>query len=475
MYPMCLSMPPRISRIVQRTAFAVLLALTPSAVSAQRVRFGLPRDTVLVDEKLSIALANLPPNRAVTLELLSDSDEGRWTSSATFLSDRAGRIDLTRMAPIAGSYVGVDPMGLFWSARLDSSVPHLASTQPVALNPAPQPWELRGESGGLTVATDTVWRRAIEPDVAVTLVRDRGLVGTFYQAPGGAPGPAVVALAGAGGGLLSAAEHPGGLASRGFSVLSLAYFASEGLPSQLSRIRLEYFETAIDWLSTQPGVDPRRIGVLGISRGGELALLLGATYPQVKAVVAYVPSHVVWAGCCDSVAQADAPWTYRGKPVPHMPPVPEIRRAINALRHDTPIRRTPIFQRRLEDTITVAQAAIPVERINGPVLLISGHDDQVWPSSFMAEQIIARLRRHAFKHAHRHLAYSGAGHSIGRPYTSMMDIKNERHPITRRVSDTGGSPSGTARASEDSWSKLLEFLEKYLRSSAAAASSRSQN
>jgi dienelactone hydrolase len=400
---------------------------------------------------------------------MGTADVRRWSSSATFLSDRAGRIDLTRMAPIAGSYAGVDGMGLFWSAQRDASVSDLTTSQPVALNPAAQLWELRAESGGATLATDTVWRRAVEPKVRVTLVRERGLVGTFYQTPGQVPSPGMIVLSGADGGLQSAAQQPGGLASRGFSVLSLAYFASEGLPPQLSRIRLEYFKTAIDWLRTQPSVDPSRIGVVGVSRGGEVALLLAATYPQIKAVVAYVPSHVVWSGCCDSMAQAGPPWTALGKPIPHMPPAPEIRRAMSALRNDIPVRRTPIFLRRLEDTIAAAQAAIPVERINGPALLISGDDDQVWPSSLMAGQIVARLRRHGFKHAHRHLAYSGAGHSIGRPYASTMNIHEELHPITRRLSDTGGTPSGTAWASEDSWSKVLEFLDKHLRASAAVA------
>ena len=379
-----------------------------------------------------------------------------------FLSNQAGRIDITRMAPIAGSYTGPDPMGLFWSAQLDTSAPRLPSPPALPLNPGPQPWELRAESGGVTLATDTVWRRAVESGVHVMHVRDRGLVGNFYRPPGRGPSPGIIVLSGAGGGLLSAAELPGGLASRGFAVLSLAYFAREGLPKQLSGIRLEYFKTAIDWVAAQPGVDPNRIAVVGVSRGGEVALLLGSTYPQIKAVVAYVPSHVVWAGCCDSLAQESPPWTYQGKPISHMPPAPEIRRGMNGLRPDTPVRRTPIFLRRLEDTTAVAQATIPVERIGGPVLLVSGYDDQVWPSSIMAEQTMDRLRRHAFKHHHRHIAYRGAGHAIGRPYTSTMDINRQRHPITGKLWDYGGTPAGTAGASEDSWSKVLEFLEKYL-------------
>lgn len=449
-------------RTARRAALALLLAAAPSAAPAQAVRFELPADTVLLDERLSIALTNLPRDQAVTLHLTRASNEGRWTSSATFLSDRIGRLDLTRMAPIAGSYAGADPMGLFWSAQLDSGVPHSASARAAMPESAPQLWELRAESGGMTLATDTVWRRAVRPGVRVTRVRERGLVGAFYQPTGSALSPGIIVLSGATGGLPSAEQQPGGLASRGYSVLSLAYFASEGLPAQLSGIRLEYFKAAIDWLAAQPGVDSGRIAIVGTSRGGELALLLGSTYREIKAIVAYVPSHVVWAGCCDSVSQASAAWVHAGTPVPHMPPAPEIRRAINALRRDVPVRRTPLFQRRLAETSAVANAAIPVERINGPVLLITGHEDQVWPSFFMAEQIMARLRRHDFKHTYCHLAYSGAGHSIGRPFTSTMGINRERHPITKRLWDYGGTPEGTARASADSWSKLLEFLEKYL-------------
>jgi dienelactone hydrolase len=302
----------------------------------------------------------------------------------------------------------------------------------------------------------------VDPKVRVMLVREGGLVGTFYQPPGRASRPGIVVLSGGGGGLQSAAQQPGGLASRGFAVLSLAYFASEGLPKELSGIKLEYFKSGIDWLKGRPNVDPKRVGVLGISRGGELALLLGSTYREIKAVVAYVPSHVVWAGCCDSAAQTSPPWTLGGKPIPHMPPAPEMRTATRALSKDTPVRRTRIFQRRLEDTLAVARAAIPVERINGPTLLISGREDQVWPSSYMAEQIMMRLRRHAFRHPYRHLAYSAAGHSIGRPYTSTVSVNREQHPITKRLWDFGGTPSGTAWASEHSWSKVLEFLEKHL-------------
>src|SRR5947199_123091 len=78
--------------------------------------------------------------------------------------------------------------------------------------------------------------------------------------------------------------------------MALAYFNYEGLPQDLIEIPLEYFETAIGWLQRRPDLDGDRIAVSGTSRGGELVLLLGATFPAVKAVIAYVPSGIVHGG-----------------------------------------------------------------------------------------------------------------------------------------------------------------------------------
>jgi dienelactone hydrolase len=44
---------------------------------------------------------------------------------------------------------------------------------------------------------------------------------------------------------------------------------------------------AIEWLASQPNVDPDRIGVVGFSFGGQVALLTGALSHRVKAIVSY--------------------------------------------------------------------------------------------------------------------------------------------------------------------------------------------
>src|SRR5262249_127971 len=161
---------------------------------------------------------------------------------------------------------------------------------------------------------------------------------------------------------------------------------------------LEYFETGIGFLQDHPAIDRNRLAIAGASRGGELSLLLGAEFSQFKAVVAWVPSGVVWGG---SPGGAQPACLLNGQPVP---PLGEILRddfqyAVKYYHRGEGIPNTPghlAHMKRYPDR--VRHATIPVERINGAVLLLSGEDDQMWPSTPMAEISMTRLREHNFAH-----------------------------------------------------------------------------
>ena len=63
-------------------------------------------------------------------------------------------------------------------------------------------------------------------------------------------------------------------------------------------------------------------------------------------------------------------------------------------------------------TVTVKAAArIPVERIRGPVLLLSGSDDGFWPSARFARKVQQTLQAHGHRWPVEHLVGEGAGHA----------------------------------------------------------------
>src|SRR5205085_10788827 len=105
------------------------------------------------------------------------------------------------------------------------------------------------------------------------------------------------------------------LASHGYPTLSLAYFGEPGLPQELRSIPLEYFRGALRWLAARPGVDGRRLVVLGISRGGEAALLAGISFPDlVHGVITCTGGGPVVLGTAPGVS--DSAWTLGGAAIP---------------------------------------------------------------------------------------------------------------------------------------------------------------
>jgi uncharacterized protein len=233
-------------------------------------------------------------------------------------------------------------------------------------------------------------------------VTENGLRANFYQV-NGKQKRVIIYLGGSEGGLPFASHesHLQPLLELGHPVLCLAYFGIEGLPHSLEKIPLEYFEHAFDWLSRQPGVI-NEYAIIGCSKGGELALLLASRYSQVKAVVASVPSHVVWQGIPNSfpMSPLGSSWSYAGKDLPFVP----LRLSPAMILSLMTFRFRKAYEYALLNQERVEQAAIQVEKIGGPILLISGREDTMWPSTPMCEKIVSRLSVYRFPFPYQHVA-----------------------------------------------------------------------
>jgi dienelactone hydrolase len=273
-----------------------------------------------------------------------------------------------------------------------------------------------------------------------------GLVGELHLPSAPGPSPGLLILGGSEGGHGPAYHFAKLFGARGFASLGLAYFGDPGVPATLENVPLEYFTRGIDWLAAQPGVDPRRLGVFGGSKGAEAALLVASRDRRIRAVVAGAPSSVAWQGVNPKNFVNPGPsWTEDGKPRPFAP-----------YDGSAPFRSLlDLYQRSLAKA--PPEAAIPVERINGPVLLVSGRDDKLWPSTPMGDAVMARLDKARFRYAHSHLAYEAAGHAcFGEPLAP-----GAVPPAV--ITQLGGTIEGNVAARADSWPKVLAFLDETLK------------
>ena len=260
-------------------------------------------------------------------------------------------------------------------------------------------------------------------------VQERGLVGDLLSADAVTARPTVVLLGGSEGGK-SWSDNPyqaamlEELVRAGFTILSLAYFGLDGLPPMLTGIPLEYFETAFDWLAEQPEVVANAYALVGGSKGGELALLLGSRYPQVKAVAAFAPSSVVFQGIGKEWGSKSS-WTHGGKDLAFVPfPLTAVFAMLKGMRHGHFLQAYTLA---LRSTKAAAKAAIPVENIHGPVLLLSGANDEMWPSAAMCEQMTARLAEAKFRFPAKYLMLE-TGHNV-------FDDKNAWPEIVRFLTE----------------------------------------
>jgi dienelactone hydrolase len=372
-----------------------------AAISA-RISVSVTPSQALTDASVEIRATGLVAREVVTLQATTKDASGKiWRSRLSYRADRRGVVD---------THLG---MRLFWSMQ---KLGVAAGSVGALVLPAQSSVAIAVLRGRRTIAKTTLIRRTSAPDVQITeltFAKD-GLVGTYSAQPATSPRPAVLSLGGSGGG---ASVQPSLTASHGIPTLALAYFGAPGLPTQLKNIPLEYFEKALQWLSTQPGVDPKRIAVVGISRGGEVALLLAADFPNLvhRVVACTTDSHVLGAFPPPATGPA---WTLGGKPVPF--------------------------------------GLLPVDQITVPTLITGGGKDEVIDSGPATKELLDIAHSHGRSNVTGRI-YPNAGHGVGcRQPNLPAPAEFEVAPNT--FSSLGGTAASNSEAAISTWTNLLRFL-----------------
>ena len=442
-------------------AIAVIGCLGIPSAAAQTFQIE-PGNPVLVGEPVSIRLENLPVGKDVTLVaeriILPVSDPSAapvlYRSQAVFSAPH-GSLDLAMAKPQSGSYADADVRGLFWSmAPVEGG--NVGALKPMQV-------KLTASVDARVLTSALIEFIDVLPAVKVEAVNEfPGAV--FATLPGTARRPAIVVFGGSEGGARTARDAPR-YASRGFAVLGLPYYSpARGptrerelpeLPAAFADIPVERLNAVFEWLKRRPDVDSSRVALLGTSKGAEFVLIAASHFSWITSVVAIAPTDVVWEGWGPGVEPGKrSSFALNGKPLPFVPYVDfEEEFAGYGIGRDVKMRR---FQDkgRAANPAAAVNARIKVENFRGPLMVIGGHDDQVWASGMMAQNIAERRAAAGLETVA--LIFPDAGHALagtGWMPTTQYDVG---------LNKSGGTPQATARAQALAFPETIAFLKRTL-------------
>jgi alpha-beta hydrolase superfamily lysophospholipase len=205
---------------------------------------------------------------------------------------------------------------------------------------------------------------------------------------------------------------------------------------------------------------------MAVSRGAEglLAAAARGLLPPLRALVLVSPGAVTWEALGPSgEVPGTAAWTAGGDPVPWAPLpsgalMPQILRNAWRVGHDVARHRPSLLRLRpaYEAGLAAAgasAAAIDAGRVDCPLLMLAGSDDQVWPSGPMSQRLAAARRAAGVDGDDERVEYPGAGHLI------RLGLLPTDAPWTSGIA-LGGEPAAQAAAQADATRRAIAFLAR---------------
>ncbi|XP_041952367.1 acyl-coenzyme A thioesterase 1-like [Alosa sapidissima] len=393
------------------------------------------------DDTVQVIVRGLFPKQMVKLVAEVEDDKGMiFRSSAVHRATEHGEVDLNSSPSLGGTYNGTEPMGLFWS--LGPLTPHNKFTWWDASRPVLVDVKVVShERPEHVLAKETHQRRFMKEGVQRVVVTDGRIRGTLFIPPGPGPFPGIVDLYTLGGG--PSEPRASLLANKGFVVLALAFYRYKDLPKKVDKLDLEYFEEGVRFLQKHPKVKGSGVGVISISKSGDLALSMASFLSGIKAVVTI-------NGCC---ANTLFPLKYKDTIIPAL--MGDLKKVTLTEQGLLDISKAIPDPTANENLATV----IPVECADCNFMFVASEDDMNWDSVFFAELAAQRLRDSG-KENFEIVRYPKAGHFVDVPY--MPFYPSGVHAAVGKVVTFGGEAKTNAHAQVELWGRVQEFFQKHL-------------
>lgn len=284
-------------------------------------------------------------------------------------------------------------------------------------------------------------------------VKEHGFYGIYHKSAYAKDSKKVVIVIGGSEGNENIPMNVGKMfAEQGIDALGICYWNVEGLPDNLVQVPIDPFEKAVAWLK-QAGY--KKIFIYGISKGGELALLVASLLPDICGVISLSPMHCIWGGMIGNQSMTSkkfsdiSEFTWKGKSFPCMEAELKYGPAIKNLILQGQFNLQYMYAKPLKHFRE--ETAIPVENINGDILFIYPAEDLMWPSKQAVLYMVNRLKEKNWSHEVKQLEYEKASHII----VPLNPSKLKMFKVERKY------PEECKQNREDAFRKTILWIEQH--------------
>lgn len=373
-----------------------------------------------------------------------------------FIVWRKGEVDLDLVEPVSGTYESANSMGLIYSLKKSKTegkniAENISIDEPIIINMIFESNDKRKEINlkRLFKTEDVIVKHIAEEEFSGEL---------FYKKESN--NKTILVLGGSSGDMKALAILAAPLASRGFNVLMVPFFASEGLPDNLEKVPLEYFEKIFEWINKNEVISTNDIYVHGTSKGGEIALLLTSRYKQIKKVVAVEPHAYCFQALKGMMSGNNvSSWSYKGESIPFI----EVDNNIffeeqkKDIENGIPFGFASTYKKSIERATNKEEARIKVENSEADILMITGKADNIWNSYDGCLVIEDNLNKNNYPYKVEILTYDKMGHPMPVPYViPISEILSMN--MMGGVFTSGGTIEGNAEGQYESWKRTIEFF-----------------
>ncbi|VDM61937.1 unnamed protein product [Angiostrongylus costaricensis] len=391
----------------------------------------------LMAEPISVMASSLIPSDTYEVMLRLNHFMGTFIGRGFYKADERGEINISKSAPLRGTYSGVRPMGLFESLTPCEDFRFGSYCKCTPPDPFNFTLELRNSTGEILQSTHLM-KRWLHPYVARIEIEEGGIYGTLFKPPGDGPFPSIIDISGTGGGINE--QKGAALASEGFCVLCLAFFQYKTLTKNLNDLDLDYFKNAINWMTSQKFV-PGEIGLQGVSFGGLLVHLIAIRNPKVVAVCSINGGHVL-----AEVTKIKE----HGEYLPYVKERSEFVHFVN---------QTMFCNKCFENLRVTPEADIGIETAPRTTAFrfVTSLDDYSTPTVFCTRLLEEALRNSSH---YVEVDFVPGGHLMDPPYFPCHQAVYSK--LAGTIQAYGGEPSQHGASQSKVWSNTIAFFKQFL-------------